>query len=29
LEVLGDLHVDAHVAQELHRCHLGAQTLPH
>lgn len=32
LEALGDLHVDAHaanVAQELHGCHLRAQTLPH
>lgn len=32
LEVLGDLHVDAHaahVAQELNRRDLGAQTLPH
>lgn len=32
LEVLGDLHVDAHaanVAQELYRCNFRAQTLPH
>lgn len=32
LEVLGHLHVDAHpthVAEELHRRDLGAQTLPH
>ena len=32
LEVLRDLHVDAHatyVAQELHRRHMGAQALPH
>lgn len=32
LEVLGYFHVDAHashMAQELHSCDLGAQTLPH